>query len=100
MSIPEGYGEGKVPQQKLNKLKAAYIDLAEKTETYIGLKKLVPFQTRGKKRLEVANMLADFANETLDGMSLDRDRKAELLKEEPKDVNILETGDDDLEIEK
>lgn len=98
-SMNRGYKEGKVPEDRLNKVKAAYIDLAEKTETYIGLKKLVPFQTRGKKRLEIANMLADFANETMDGMSLDRNRKAELLKEEPEDVNILETGDDGLENE-
>jgi hypothetical protein len=98
-TMNEGYGEGKVPQQKLNKLKAAYIDLAEKTETYIGLKKLVPFQTRGKKRLEVANVLADFANETLDNMFLDRDKKDELLQEEPEDANILEAEDDGLENE-
>ena len=69
-----------IPEELTDQLRDAYIDLAENTYRYIELKKLVPFQTRGQKRLEVARGLMSFANETLDKLGAEIDIEERIQK--------------------
>lgn len=83
-----------IPEELTDQLRDAYIDLAENTYRYIELKKLVPFQTRGKKRLEVAKDLMSFANETFDKLGAeidieDRIQKADEAQETEMDEEML-----------
>ena len=68
-----------VPEQKIDALRDAYIEMSVKTENYIGLKKLVPSTTRGEKRLDFAKGLRDVANDTLEelGFNIDKEKAEE-----------------------
>lgn len=57
-----------------------YKELADKSAKYIALKKLVLGQERGKKRLELAHDLMDFALDTLEEMT--QEPKKEIGMEE------------------
>ena len=58
------------------------MDLAENAYKYMNLKKLVPFQTRGQKRVKLATALMKFANETIDAMDKNPEMEQEAAKEE------------------
>ena len=76
-----------VPEQKIDALRDAYIEMSVKTENYIGLKKLVPSTTRGEKRLDFAKGLRDVANDTLEelGFNIDKEKAEEEEIETEKD---------------
>ena len=73
-----------VPEQKIDALRDAYIEMSVKTENYIGLKKLVPSTTRGEKRLDFAKGLRDVANDTLEelGFNIDKEKAEEEIETE------------------
>lgn len=73
----------KVPEELTNDLRTAYIELAEKTDRYIELKKLVPSSVNGQLRLEFARGLKEFADETLKdlGIYFERQTDKEVVKE-------------------
>ncbi|MBR5230200.1 MAG: hypothetical protein IKW01_05010 [Firmicutes bacterium] len=81
------------------KLKKAYKDLAHKTNVYIELKKVIPYQTRGKVRKKLAEDLQNFTFEVLDDMTADMGEDLE-AKPEEKEVNILEEGDGEIDLNK
>ena len=66
-----------IPEHEVVLLEEAYMDLAETTLKYVQLKKLVPYQVRGQKRVQLAHDLMDFANDLLDRMGLKPEMEAE-----------------------
>lgn len=66
----------KVPDELTETLKNTYNQMIEKTEKYIALKKLLPETERGKKRVEFARQLLDFAYETVEKIPQDMENKA------------------------
>ena len=77
-----------VPEKTIDALRKAYIELAERTEKYIALKKIVPSSTRGEKRLELAKALREFSIETMEklGVKFEKEEKA-TVKTEEKEVD-------------
>ena len=69
-----------VPSELTENLKKSYIELVEKTEKYISLKKLIPETTRGQKRIDFANELLNFAYETMEKIPEDFDKSAKVDK--------------------
>lgn len=69
----------KVPEELTNDLRTAYIELAEKTDRYIELKKLVPSSVNGQLRLEFARGLKEFADETLKDLGIYLERQTKRL---------------------
>ena len=65
-----------VPVELANDLKDAYVDLIEKTDKYVELKKLVPSTERGKQRIAFATKLLEFANDTVKEMAVSPEREA------------------------
>ena len=76
-----------VPEPMTNALRNAYIELHEKTDRYISLKKLIPTFESGQKRVDFARELKDFAEETLDKLGVKFEKKEE--KEKGKESNEL-----------
>ena len=80
-----------VPETLAAKLENAYIDLADKTLRYVQLKKVVPYQERGQKRVNFVRELLRFANDTLDDMEAKPEMEAdkypdgEKVMEEPEE---------------
>ena len=82
--IKEKYPQLKnVPPEKTDELRQAYVDLAEKTDKYISLKSLVPSSTRGQMRKDLAEALLDFADTTLEKLSVNLDKETQNEVEEP-----------------
>ena len=69
-------------------------ELADKAYKYIQLKKLVPSTERGQKRLDFAQNLLDFANDTLHASKSDPEMdKATTQKQEAvKESDELDMG--------
>jgi hypothetical protein len=65
-----------VPQKLTDSLKDAYVDLIEKTDRYVELKKLVPSTERGQKRIEFAKGLLEFAYDTAKEIGLSPEKEA------------------------
>lgn len=72
-----------IPEDVTAKLEDAYTELSEKAFKYIQLKKLAPSTTRGQKRLELAQNLLDFANDTLHESKSDPEKQAQAKEKEP-----------------
>ena len=66
-------------------LEKAYMDLADKTNRYSELKKIIPSTENGKKRAEFARNLLNFASTTLNGRDLNPEKEHDL-----KDLEKLE----------
>lgn len=66
-----------IPEQEAKVLIEAYKNLAEKTNRYINLKKVVPYQESGKNRLKVAKELLEFSYKILDKMGVEFERENE-----------------------
>ena len=82
--VKKEYAEAKlIPNDVAEELQDAYTELVDKAYKYIQLKKLVPSTTRGQKRLEFAQSLLDFANDTIHKSSLDPEKQAEAKNKEP-----------------
>lgn len=84
-----------VPTELTENLKKSYVELVQKTEKYISLKKLQPDTTRGQKRLDFANELLNFAYETMEMIPEEFDKSAKadaylpLIKDDPElDMNL------------
>ena len=80
-----------IPEEVAAELQDAYTELLDKAYKYIQLKKLVPSTTRGQKRLDFAQSLLDFANDTIYKSSLDPEKQAEA-----KDKESMEKQEDEL----
>ena len=76
-----------IPEARAAELEKAYEELAEKTFKYIELKKLVPSTERGQKRIELAQSLLNFANDTLEEMILNPEMEAQVNVAEPIEKN-------------
>ena len=79
-----------ISDEKAKELKDAYKELANKAAMYIALKKLVPGQERGKKRLELAHDLMDFALDTLEEMTQEPKKEINMKENDTKQINDLE----------
>ena len=71
-----------IPEREAVLLEEAYMNLAETTLRYVQLKKLVPYQVRGQKRVKLAHDLMDFSNELLDKMGLNPEMEADTAKDQ------------------
>ena len=71
-----------VPEKITNALRNAYIEMAEKTERYISLKKIVPATEKGEKRLEFAKDLKKSADFMLNKLHINLDKEVEKETEE------------------
>ena len=81
----------KVPEPITDALRQAYIELADKTERYIALKKIVPATEKGEKRLDFAKELKEFASSTLEKLDISLDKETEKETEElEKEENVPE----------
>ena len=74
-----------VPEKMTKELSDAYIEMYEKTDRYIALKKVLPYTERGKKRVEVAKGLKKLAEETLDELGIKFEKENE-KKQEDKNI--------------
>lgn len=84
-NIKENYDDlKKVPDKMNDELRNAYVELANKTDRYIELKKLVPYQERGQKRLDFATKLHEFACEKLVKLQISLDKDTKMEAEEPE----------------
>lgn len=81
-----------IPEDVAAELQDAYTELVDKAYKYIQLKKLVPSTTRGQKRLDFAQSLLDFANDTIYKSSLDPEKQAEVKDKEPMEKQEEELG--------
>lgn len=70
-----------VPKDISDELVNSYLEMIEKTEKYVELKKLVPSTERGKKRIAFANELLDFGYEIMDRAEREADKNEALLPE-------------------
>ena len=77
--------DDEIPENRAEELENAYIDLANKTNRYIELKKVVPYTENGQMRTEFARNLLDFASTTLNGRELNPEKEQDV-----KDVDIME----------
>lgn len=84
-----------IPENEVVLLEEAYMGLAETTLKYVQLKKLVPYQVRGQKRVQLAHDLMDFANDLLDRMGLNPEMEAE----SEKDQNLIQNENTEMENE-
>lgn len=83
--IKENYTNLKnVPDKTNDELRNAYVELANKTHKYTELKKLVPYQVRGQKRLDFATKLHEYACEKLEKLQLSYDKDTKMEAEEPE----------------
>lgn len=73
--------KAKIKDNDIKNLTKAYLTLAEKTEKYIKLKKLLPSLGQGKKRRAFATKLLDFAQGTLDSLGIEFDKEIDADKE-------------------
>lgn len=86
--IRKEYKEAKdIPEIKTIILENAYEELAQKAFRYIELKKLVPSTERGQKRVELAQYLLNFANDTLEEMTMNPEMETQASKEQPMEIN-------------
>ena len=74
-----------IPEKLTKELSDAYIEMYEKTDRYIALKKVLPYTERGKKRVEVAKGLKKLAEETLDKLGIKFEKENE-KKQEVKNI--------------
>lgn len=73
-----------IPEKLTNELRDAYIEMYEKTDRYISLKKVLPYTERGKKRVNVAKGLKKLAEETLDKLGIKFEKENEKKIEDRK----------------
>ena len=86
--IRKEYKEAKdIPEIKTIILENAYEELAQKAFKYIELKKLVPSTERGQKRVELAQYLLNFANDTLEEMTMNPEMEAQASKDQLMEIN-------------
>ena len=71
-----------IPEKLTKELSDAYIEMYEKTDRYIALKKVLPYTERGKKRVEVAKGLKKLAEETLDKLGIKFEKENEKTQED------------------
>lgn len=91
LQIEEKNSQGiKIEEGDIEKLTSAYITLAEKTENYIDLKKLLPHQERGQKRRAFAVELLEFAHDTLDGIGAEFDKEKNTDKDMAAKEEVVE----------
>ena len=83
-----------IPENRAEELENAYIDLADKTNRYIELKKIVPFSGKGQKRTEFARNLLDFASNTLNDRALNPEKEHDV-----KDTDLMEIHQEELAME-
>ena len=62
------------------------MDLADKTNRYIELKKIIPSTENGKKRTEFARNLLNFASTTLNGRELNPEKEHDLKEIDPAEI--------------
>lgn len=81
--INENYpNKREVPEDLTNALRNAYIEMHEKTERYVSLKKLVPYTERGQKRVNVAKALKKISETTLDKLGVKFEKENEKNRED------------------
>ena len=79
-----------IPENRAEELEKAYMDLADKTNRYIELKKIIPSTENGKKRTEFARNLLNFASTTLNGRELNPEKEHDLKEIDPMEIDELE----------
>jgi hypothetical protein len=79
-----------IPENRAEELEKAYMDLADKTNRYIELKKIIPSTENGKKRTEFARNLLNFASTTLNGRDLNPEKEHDLKEIDPAEIDELE----------
>jgi hypothetical protein len=75
-----------IPENRAEELEKAYMDLADKTNRYIELKKIIPSTENGKKRTEFARNLLNFASTTLNGRDLNPEKEHDLKEIDPAEI--------------
>lgn len=78
----------KIPEETAIELNKAYKELEEKAMTYLQLKKIVPSTTRGIRRMELAQSLMDFAQDTLYRAKSEPKKEVEVQNETTKETEV------------